>query len=255
MLLCIDIGNTSISLGGFENNKIIFRSKLTTVRLKSSDEYATLLKSTMELYHVDINSVKNAAVLSVVPTLTHTITRALSVFGIETLVIGPGVKTGLNIRVDMPSQVGSDIICNCVGALESVPAPLVVVDFGTATTVSVVNEQKQFCGCVITSGLKLSADALSTGCALLPDITMYTPQRLIGKNSGESINSGLVYGHAFMVDGFVKKIKEEYGFEKLNVVACGGFSELVAPLCNGDFTIIPDLGLYGLNSIYNKNNQ
>lgn len=253
MLLAIDIGNTSISLGGFVNDEIVFRSKLTAVRLKSSDEYAALIKSTSAIHNVDIADIDAAIIVSVVPSLTHTLAKALGVFNIKTTIVGPGIKTGLNIRVDTPSQVGADMICNCVAALDEFQGPLIVVDFGTATTLSVVNEQKQFIGCVITSGLKLAADALSSGCALLPDINMYTPKRLIGKNSGESINSGLVYGHAFMVDGFIERIKSENGFENLNVVSCGGFAQLVSPLCKEQIHINSDLSLYGLNKIYKLN--
>ncbi len=254
MILAIDVGNSSISFGVFENEKLKFKSKITTVKTKSSDEYSVLFLEILGMNGIDCSQIEGAIMLSVVPALCHVLKEALSKLSIETLVLGAGVKTGLDIRTRSPESVGADIVAEAVGALENHTSPFMIIDLGTATTISVIGEKNELCGCIITSGVKLSGDALSEKCSLLPDVSLSEKPKLLGTNTAESINSGLVLGTALMLDGFIEKIRDELGFgEKLSVIATGGLSELVVPLCKNKIEIKPNLTLTGLLKIYKLN--
>lgn len=256
MILAVDIGNTSIALGVFENEKIVFKSKITAVKTKSSDEYAVLISDIFKINSISAKDITGAVLLSVVPGLSFVICDALEKLSITALVLGAGVKTGLDIRTQSPESVGSDIVAEAVGALCRFEAPLAVIDLGTATTISVIGEKRELCGCVIAPGVKLSGDALSSACALLPDVSLSKNPKFLGTNTAESINSGLVWGTALMLDGFVDKIKADTGFEKnLTVVATGGLCDLVVPLCTNKIEIEDDLTLIGLLKIYQLNNK
>lgn len=255
MILAADVGNTSISLGIFENGQLISRAKLASDRSKTADEYAVLLAGIFGMKKLNFESLGGAMLLSVVPQLTHTISEALREFGIDPLIVGAGIKTGLNIRVENPSHLGSDIVADTVGAMRLAKPPLVVIDLGTATTLTAINPRGELCGCIIAPGVKLSLDALSKSCAMLPDVPIAKPSKLLGTNTAESMNSGSVLGSALMLDGFIDSIKAEFPGSELSVIATGGLSELIVPLCKSNIRREPDLTLKGLCRLWEINQK
>ncbi len=256
MILAVDIGNTSISVGVGNGAELCYSAKLAAERGRSADEYAVLMNGVFRMHGLDPASLDGAILLSVVPQLTHTILSALSLFGIRPTVVGAGIRTGLNIRVETPGLLGADIVAGTVAALRLAEPPLAVVDLGTATTLTVINENRELCGCVIAPGVKLSADALSASCALLPEISLTKPVSLLGRNTADSMNSGAVLGAALMIDGFLDRIREEYGFgDRLNVLASGGLAGLIVPLCRNRILCAPDLTLSGLFRLYELNRR
>lgn len=246
MTLCVDIGNTSICLGVFEQGSLRFKARLASDCKKSADEYAVLLAGIFSMKGIDPSEISDAAMLSVVPALTHTLTRALAAFGTEPLVIGSGIKTGLNLRIESPELLGADIVADTVAALRLAKPPLIVLDLGTATTISVVNSAGELTGCVIAPGVKLSLEALSEKCALLPEVPLSAPTRTVGKNTAEAINSGAVLGTTLMLDGYIERIKRENQLETLTVIATGGLAELILPLSENEMRYEPYLTLKGL---------
>lgn len=256
MILTVDIGNTSIAFGVFENEKLKFKSKITAVKTKSSDEYAVLISEIFKMNGISAEDISGGIMLSVVPGLSFVVSDALKKLSISVIILGAGVKTGLDIRTQSPETVGADIVAEAVGALCNHGAPLAVIDLGTATTISVIGEKRELCGCVIAPGVKLSGDALSASCSLLPDVSLSKNPKFLGTNTAESINSGLVWGTALMLDGFIDKIKEETGFgERLSVIATGGLCDLVVPLCKNKIAVDADLTLLGLFKIYKLNSK
>ena len=253
MILAVDVGNTSVNLGIFENGNLIKRAKLASDPSKTADEYAVLIAGIFAMKKVSFDSIDGAMLLSVVPQLTHVVSEALGGFGIEPMIVGAGIKTGLNIRVENPGQLGSDIVADTVGAMRLAKPPLVVIDLGTATTITAINPRGELCGCVIAPGVKLSLDALSESCAQLPDVPLSKPSKLLGTNTAESMNSGSVLGTALMLDGFIESIKNEFPDNELSVVATGGLSGLIVPLCKSSIRREPDLTLEGLCRLYEMN--
>lgn len=254
MLIAVDIGNTSISVGVFDGDRLVFKSKLSAAIHRSADEYSVLLLGILKKNNIDISSIDASILLSVVPSLTHTVSQTLCDFGVKPIVVGAGIKTGLNIRTDMPGVLGADIVAETVAASQICKAPLIVIDLGTATTLTVINEKNELCGCIIAPGVKISFDALAETCALLTDISLSKPKVLLGKNTADSINSGVVLGNAMMLDGFINKIRNEYGFgEAMNVIATGGLAQLIVPLCENEVRYEPNLTLDGLNYLYKIN--
>lgn len=254
MILAVDIGNTSISLGLFVQGKLHFRGKLTADRSKSADEYAVLIRELFSLNCADLGNVEGAILLSVVPTLTHTLREALSFFGISPIVVGAGLRTGLNIRVESPGQLGTDLVANTVAALRIADPPLIVIDLGTATTLTAINEKRELCGCIIAPGVRLSIDALAARCAQLPDISLVPPTQFLGKNTDDCMNSGAIWGSALMLDGMINKIRCDYAFgEQLTVIATGGLAGLIIPLCKNKILYAPNLTLEGLYQLYQSN--
>lgn len=256
MILAVDIGNSSISIGIFKDGKLIFSGKLKSSLDKSEDEYAALICEILKMNGIRISEVTGAIMLSVVPGLIHPITAALKKIAVEPLTVGAGLKTGLDIRTQIPGRLGADLVASAVGALVKKKSPLIIVDLGAATTVSVINERNEMCGCIIAPGVKLSADALSEKCALIPDVPLCKPSKLLGTNTAESVNSGCICGSALMIDGFINKIRGEYGFgDNLSIIATGGLASLVVPFCENKIEIAPELTLYGLYRIYNLNKK
>lgn len=256
MIIAADIGNTSVSIGVFSGDTLVFKSKLGAVKTRSADEYAVLLLGVFQKNNVNISQIESAVLLSVVPTLTHTLTQMFESFGIKTLIVGAGIKTGLNIRTETPGSLGADIVAETVAAIQIAKTPLIVVDLGTATTLTVINEKGELCGCIIAPGVKISLDALTEVCSLLPEVSLSEPKQLLGKNTEDSINSGIVWGNTFMLDGFIDKIREEYGFENASsVIATGGLADLIIPFCKNEMIYEPDLTLKGLNHLYKINNK
>lgn len=254
MILTIDIGNTNIVVGAFSGDKIAFSARMNTDKNKLMDEYAIDIKDLFSLYGMN-RPITGAIISSVVPKLTGVISKAIKlVFGLEALVVGPGIKTGLNIKIDNPSQLGSDIMANAVAAYTSYKPPIVIFDMGTATTISVIDEQGNILGGAIMPGVRISLDALSQKAAQLPEISLEDPKDIIGTNTIDSMKSGIVYGTASMIDGVVDRMAERLG--KLpTVVATGGLSGIVVPYCRHEIIINSDLQLQGLLELYHKNKR
>ena len=253
MTLCIDIGNSNIVLGGFEGEALSFVARISTSTARTEDEYASLILDVLSLRNVDKSLIDGCIISSVVPPLNSVIKSAVRLsFGIDSLLVGPGIKTGLGIHCDNPSSVGSDIICACVAANKLYGSPCLVIDMGTATKMSVIDKSGTFIGVSIIPGVIMGMEALSSGTAQLPQISLEAPKALIGKNTANSMKSGVVYGNACLIDGMIDRFIEETG-ENLKIVATGGLSTVVLPYCKHDMIIDEYMVLKGLDIIYKKN--
>ncbi|MBS6831923.1 MAG: type III pantothenate kinase [Clostridiales bacterium] len=252
MILTIDIGNTNIVLGGFDDEKLRFISRISTNAKKTDAEYATKLKSILSLYGVDESEVSGAAISSVVPILTQTMANAIKiVFKVKAVIVGPGIKTGINLLADNPAQVGADLICACVAAAKLYTPPVLIIDMGTATKFMLVDESKSFTGVSIMPGVEISLKALTGGAAQLPQISLVPPKKLLGTNTIDCMRSGIIYGNAAMLDGMIDRIGDEVKSE-LTIVATGGLSRSIIPYCRHDVILDDGLILKGLLIIYNK---
>lgn len=255
MLLTVDIGNTNISMGAFRGDELKFVSRVSTDRSKTPDQYALEFSGLFDLYSVK-EPFSGVAVSSVVPEITSHVCRAIEkVTGCKALVLGPGVKTGMNILIDNPAQVGADLIGGCVGAASLYELPCLVIDLGTATKISVVDENGAFRGCTISPGIGISLDALSARTSQLPNIPLSTPDHSIGTNTVDSMQSGIVFGTAAMLDGLCDKLEEELGTEVKTVVATGGLSGDIIKSCRREIIHNGQLILLGLKAIYEKNTK
>ena len=255
MLLAIDIGNTNIVLGGIENGKIRFEARMATDRIKTADQYCAELKNILALFEVVPGDIEGSIISSVVPLVQQIMVRAVErLTGLPCLTVGPGLKTGLNIKIDNPAQAGSDLIVGSVAAIAAYGTPLCVIDLGTATTISVIDRDGVFRGGSIAPGVMLSLNALSGGTAQLPGISLEQPKRAIGTNTVDSMRSGLLLGSAAMLDGMVERIEQELGYPT-RVVATGGLAKFIVPLCQREMEIDDKLLLRGLDLIYRKNKR
>lgn len=253
MVLAIDVGNTNIVMGCIDSEGIRFKARLSTNYGKTFEQYAVELKNILELYKFDSNNIEGAIISCVALPLTKIITNAVKlVTGHIPIIVGPGTKTGLNIMTDDPGQLGSDLVVAAVAALDSYDAPLVIFDFGTATTASVIDSKKAFRGGTIFPGVDVSLQALTQMTAQLPKISVDNPSLVIGGNTIDSMNSGIIFGNASMVDGMVERIEEELR-EHVNVIVTGGLSEMIYPHCKIKVIYDPDIMLRGLYLIYMKN--
>ena len=253
MLLAIDIGNTNIVIGCIVDDVITFKARIATDRTRTSDQYGVEIKNMLEAYGVDLNAIEDCIISSVVPPVFNSVkTGVIKVLGKQPMVVGPGLKTGLDIHTDVPSQVGSDRIVIAVAALADYKAPLILMDLGTATTIEVVEPDNKYMGGVIIPGVRLSLDALTSRAAQLPGISLDQPKKVIGKNTVDCMRSGMMYGTAAMIDGMVERIEEELGHTS-TVVATGGLAQFITPLCKREIILEKDLLLKGLNLIYKKN--
>ena len=255
MLLTIDIGNTNIVFGGIRDDEILFEARVATDRIKTSDQYGMDIKNILALFEVDPSEVEDSIISSVVPPVFNSVyTGVLKVLGKEPIVVGPGIKTGLNIQVDNPSQVGSDRIVIAVAALAEYKPPLALMDLGTATTIEIVDENCTYIGGCILPGVRVSLDALTSRTAQLPGINLDKPKKVIGKNTVDCMRSGIMHGTAAMLEGLVERMEEELGY-KTTVIATGGIAQFVVPLCKREIKLERDLLLKGLNIIYKKNKR
>ena len=253
MVLAIDIGNTNIVIGGFENGRILFSERFQTNHKATSLEYAAIFKVTLEIHSISRTEITGGILSSVVPSVTGTVKDAVEKYtGTQVLVVGPGIKTGLRIRVDNPAQQGSDVIVGAVAGAWEYPAPLILIDMGTATTVSVLDQNKTFIGKMILPGVGVSLDALVSRTSQLPRISLEPPKHLIGKNTVESIQGGIFYGNAGALDGIIRRIQEELGTVCM-VVATGGLAKIILPLCKSPILLDEELLLKGLMLIYERN--
>ncbi len=255
MLLAIDIGNTNLVIGCMENDQILFKARIATDRLRTSDQYGVEIKNMLEAYGVQIKDIDDCIISSVVPPVFNSVkTGVIKIIGKQPMVVGPGLKTGLNIHVDVPSQVGSDRIVIAVAALAEYKAPLILMDLGTATTIEVVEPENTYLGGVIIPGVKISLDALTSRAAQLPGISLDKPKTVIGKNTIDCMRSGMIYGTAAMIDGLIDRMEEELGHSS-TLVATGGMAQFITPLCKHNIILEKDLLLKGLNIIYKKNKK
>ncbi len=253
MLLAIDIGNTNITLGGYYESELRFVSRLATERNITADQYAVQLSGVIGLYGYGADDFEDAVISSVVPSAGSAIAQAVkTITGKAPLVIGPGVKTGLNIKIDNPAQLGADLAAGAVGALGKYKLPCIIVDMGTATTLSVIDKNGAFLGGAIAAGIRSTLDALTSNTTQLPSIYIEAPKSVIGKNTVECMQSGLVVGAAAMLEGLIDRIENELS-EKTTVVATGGLAHLVVSHCRRDIVIDDNLLLDGLYKIYLKN--
>lgn len=253
MLLVVDIGNTQITMGMYDRETLLFVSNIATQASHTGDQYAVELKNIMALHDFGIGSLSGAILSSVVPAVGVGMTQAIErLYGVKPMVIGPGIKTGLNIKVESPALLGGDLVVAAVAAGTLYPLPAIVFDFGTATKISVVGHNNCYLGCAITSGINISIDALAARTATLPSITAETPKSLIGTNSAESMKAGLIFGAAAMVDGMAERIEEELG-ERASLVLTGGLAHLVRGYCRRHVIYHGHLLLEGLRMVYNKN--
>jgi type III pantothenate kinase len=255
MILAVDIGNTNIVIGGIDGDRILFEARLRTDSTKTSDEYAIDLKILLNVYHVDTNDIEGSIIASVVPQVLNSIKTALKkLTGKSSLVVGPGLKTGLNILVENPSQTGADLVVGSVAALREHKAPLIVIDMGTATTMVVLDQTGSLIGGCICPGVKISLDALTERTALLPGLQLDQPKKAIGRNTIDCMRSGIMLGAACMLDGMVERMEAELGCNA-TVVVTGGIAKFVTPMCRRPMIYDKDLLLKGLAILYRENTK
>ena len=253
MIIAVDIGNTNIVLGCIEDDKILFEARMATDLIKTSDQYCAELKTMLSLFEVSPEDIDGSIISSVVPPVLNSFKTAIrKLTGCSALVVGPGIKTGLNIRMDNPSEVGSDLIVAAVAAIAEYGAPLLLVDMGTATTITAIDESGAFVGGCICPGVKISMEALTGRTAQLPGISLDEPRCAIGKNTRDSMRSGIMLGAASMLDGLLDRMEAELG-TKVTVVATGGISKFVLPLCRRKMVYDRSLMLKGLKLLYARN--
>ena len=255
MVLAADIGNSNVVIGCFEDNEIKFIERLFTNRNSTALEYAVLIKTVLELNGCAHTPFEGGIVSSVVPALTNVMKQAIEkLIGKPPLVVGPGLKTGLKINLDNAAQLGSDRVADAVAATTYYPCPLITIDMGTATTISVVDQNKNFIGGVIMPGLKISTDALAAKTSQLPHISLDPPRKAIGRNTVDCMRSGIILGTASTVDGLLTRIEEELG-QTCTVISTGGLCKLVTPYCKHPVICDELLLLKGLMIIYYKNSH
>ena len=253
MVLCIDVENSDITLGGFRDSELAFIAKLSTAVSETEDEYAVKILNILALRGVDKDEIKGVIIASVVPQLNSVVIGAVKLlYGLEPIVVGPGVKSGINIHCDTPSSVGADLICASVAAYTVYGGPSLIVDMGTATKMIVVNAKGTFVGVSIVPGILMGLNALAEGAAQLPNVSLEAPGAVVAKNTVDCMKSGAVFGHASLIDGMIERINEEMG-EELAVYATGKFASVVLPHCKHALKLDEHLVLKGLNIIYNLN--
>lgn len=253
MLLTLDMGNTNITIGVFAGERLLFESRVATDHTKMEDQYAIDLMDILRLYRVDARDFTGAVVSSVVPDLDRAVRGAVvKVTGVDPLMVGPGTKTGIDIRLDNPAQLGPDLLVGAVAAVARYGAPCIIWDLGTATTVSVVDASGVFRGGAIMPGVGTSFESLVSRTSLLPRIRMEPPAHVIGPNTIESMQSGAVYGTAAMIEGMCDRIEQELGTPAA-VIATGGMGRDVVPHCRRPIVYDDNLLLEGLRLVYEKN--
>jgi type III pantothenate kinase len=255
VLLAVDVGNSNTSIGLFDREQHLqFLASLDTDSRKTADQISVDLMNLFTLYRYDYRQVTGAILCSVVPPLNFMMEKALTrLLGKPPMVVGPGVKTGLNIRLTVQTQVGADIVADAVAALERFQPPIITIDMGTATTVGVISEGRTYEGGMLLPGVNVSLEALSRRAAQLPDISLQHPKTLIGKNTEDCMRSGIVYGTAGMLDGIIDRIREEFPGREVSVVATGGNAPVILRYCRNPIVYDKYLLMNGLWSIYQKN--
>lgn len=247
MILLVDIGNTNIVLGFAEQEKVIDTYRIKTDLNRTADEYYVLIKPILGQYKID-----DIIISSVVPVITSALKKAvLKQTKLEPMILGPGVKTGVQLKVDDPKTVGADIICDVAG-IKGLADEAIIIDLGTATKY-IYTKNQVFYGVSIAPGVSVSMKALVNNAALLPSVELVCPKKVIGTATVGCIQSGVIYGGAAQVDGMIERIKEEVGCRDAKVFATGGLSSLIVPLCKNEITLLEGLTLSGLLNIYKLN--
>ena len=255
MILTVDIGNSNIVIGGVEDDRIRFEARLRTDSTKTSDEYCVDLKSLLDIYGVCVGDVEGAIIASVVPQVLNSMQTAIKkLTGKTSLVVGPGLKTGLNIKIENPSQTSADLVVGSVAALREHKPPMIIVDMGTATTMVVLDKEGALIGGCIAPGVKISLDALTDRTALLPGLQLDQPKRAIGRNTTDCMRSGIMMGNACMLDGMVERMEQELGC-KTTVIATGGIAKFIIPMCKTPMIYDKDLLVKGLAALYRDNKR
>lgn len=253
MIMAIDIGNTNIVLGAYQDGKLMFSARLATERVRTDFQYAADIDAILQMYGFREGPYEVTAISSVVPPLLPVIRNAAAMlFNCRIMAVGPGIKTGLNIRIDNPSILGADLVCGAVAAIRKYGTPCIVMDLGTATKISAIDRNGCFIGCSIMPGIGVSLDALSSSAAQLPFIDIAQAGNVIGTNSADSMRSGIIYGTAAMLDGMLERYREILG-QDAAVVATGGFASNIIPFCKDNIPTDPHLILDGLYEICKKN--
>ena len=262
MLLALNIGNSRISVGIFDSNGTIsLKFKISTDIKKTSDEYCTLIRSIIKEQGITTDKIDASIISSVVPQLTSTLTESVKKITETTpLVVGPGVKTGFSIKIDSPAELGSDIVANAAAVIQESKKekkPSIIVDMNTVTTVSAINENGEYIGCCIFPGVQMSFDSMRINTAMLPNVTTYAPKRAVGKNSQDSVRSGVLYGNAIMLDGFIYRFAKEMKckHDEMCLIITGEYAKCILDLCSHKFVFDEDLTLKGLYCIYLNNIQ
>lgn len=253
MILTVDIGNSNIVIGGVREDEVLFEARLRTDATKTSDEYCLDVKSLIDVYGIKAKEVEGAIIASVVPQVLNSFQTAIKkLTGKTPLVVGPGLKTGLNILLENPGQTGADLVVGSVAALREHKPPMIVIDMGTATTVSVLDKNGSYIGGAIIPGVKISLDALTDRTALLPGLQLDQPKRAIGRNTVDAMRSGIMMGTACMLDGMIERMEAELGY-KTTVIATGGIAKFIVPLCHREMIYDKDLLTKGLVALYKEN--
>ena len=255
MILAIDVGNTNIVLGMIENGEIQNVVRIHTDLRETGTEYAIKLRQVTDFYGIDLKSFEGAIISSVVPPVTESLRLAVeSLIGKKPRIVAPGMKTGMNVRIDDPSTMAGDLVVGSVAAIACYGAPLIVIDMGTATTMVLIDNEGSYRGGAIIPGIKLSYGALSSGTSLLPDIAILPPKKVIATNTVDSMRSGAVYGTAAMLDGMIDRMEKEIGYP-CTIVATGGLARTVVKNCSRDIIYDADLLLKGLWVLYDRNRK
>lgn len=242
-----------MNVGLFDGATLTMSARFSTERRKTDDQFAMDFCNLFSMYHITPTDIAGGIISSVVPEITAPVQRAIEkLICNKVLVLGPGVKTGLNILIDNPAQLGADLAAGAVGAAAQYPLPAFVVDLGTATKIYAVDKTKSFRGCMIAPGIAISLEALTDRSSLLPTINLEPPKKACGTNSVESMQSGIILGTAAMIDGLLDRFTDELG-TPASVIATGGLSSFIAPVCKHQLQLDPNLILTGLRTIYNKN--
>ncbi len=253
MILAIDVGNSNIVVGCIDGEEICFTERISTDWKKTEVEYAITLKNILEIHEIRECDLEGGIISSVVPQITEVLQCAVEkLVRFPVKIVGPGLKTGLNILIDNPAQLGSDLLVDSVAALADHPVPLIIIDMGTATTVCVINQKRQYIGGMIVPGVRTALDSLVSHTSLLQQIGLEPPRKVIGSNTIDSMKSGMIYGNAAILDGLIDRIEEELG-ETCTIVATGGLADAIVPHCKREIILDDDLMLKGLKIIYEKN--
>ena len=255
MLLAIDIGNSNISVGLFDQKRDLkFLSSIDTDSRKTADQISIDLMNIFSLYQYDLRDVSGAIFSSVVPPINFMMAKALTrLLGKPPMIVGPGVKTGLNIRMEIHNQLGADLVAGAVAALDKYPTPIIMIDMGTATTIGVISEGRNYEGGMLLPGVNVSLEALSRRAAQLPAISLQAPKNLIGKSTEDCMRSGIVYGTAAMLDGIIDRIRGEFPGKELHIVATGGSAPFIVKFCRNKILYDKTLLMKGLWAIYKRN--
>lgn len=253
MILTIDVGNTNVVLGCVEDSVVVSRSRLATNTSDLPNDYAMKMRQSFAFDSIDYHEFEGAILSSVVPQVNRAIRSAVrKLTGLECIIVGAGIKTGVNVKIDDPGTLAGDLITGTVGALSMYKPPIIIVDMGTATTIVAVDKDGAYIGGAIIPGVNLSFEALSQGTSLLPNISIEAPRKCIATNTVDSMKSGAVFGTAAMIDGMIERMEAELG-QPATVIATGGLSGGIIPYCKHEIKHEPDLLLKGLAILYQKN--